>query len=300
MPKLRPTSFSQAFGDDAFETTRTSTAPTNTNHEDVTNPDHLIRDHRDYHKALQPHVLGVSPRQQGNGLLKYIRNVPTQLCQMVPDYIMNGTSCALFLSIKYHQLYPAYIHKRLGELGRAFKVRVLLVFVDVDDCANSLLQLNKLGVTQSLTVILAWSEQEAARYLETFKALDGKDATSIQKRASNNVVDQMADVLTTCKPMNKTDAATVWQHFGNLKGIAQASQDELALCPGLGKVKTQRLYAALHKPFSKRATRERQKKKEEEEEAEKARMEKQNQAAKGNNDENENGSGAGRGEILIS
>jgi DNA excision repair protein ERCC-1 len=110
----------------------------------------------------------------------------------------------------------------------------------------------------------------------------------------------MADVLTTCKPMNKTDAATVWQHFGNLKGIAQASQDELALCPGLGKVKTQRLYAALHKPFSKRATRERQKKKEEEEEAEKARMEKQNQAAKGNNDENENGSGAGRGEILIS
>ena len=106
-------------------------------------------------------------------------------------------------------------------------------------------------------MILAWSEEEAARYLETFKALDGKDATSIQKRASNNVVDQMTDVLTTCKPMNKTDAATVWEHFGSLKGIAQASQDELALCPGLGKVKTQRLFAALHKPFSKKAAKRR-------------------------------------------
>ncbi|KAL3929321.1 MAG: hypothetical protein SGARI_004782, partial [Bacillariaceae sp.] len=236
LPKLRPTSFSQAFGDDndnleysTAASTAASATTTTTNNNNNSSNDFQIRDARDFHTSLQPHVLGVSPRQQGNGLLKYIRNVPTQLCQMVPDYIMNGTSCALFLSLKYHQLYPQYIYKRLGELGNAFKVRVLLVFVDVDDCANSLLQLNKLGVTNELTVILAWSEQEAARYLETFKALDGKDATSIQKRASNNVVDQMTDVLTTCKPMNKTDAATVWEHFGNLRGIAQASQDELAL-----------------------------------------------------------------------
>ncbi|KAL3907794.1 MAG: hypothetical protein SGILL_008727 [Bacillariaceae sp.] len=275
MPRIQPTSFSQAFEDDDCDTTTATATPaaemsTNatTTASITVDANHLIEhpNTADYHRNLQPHVLGVSPRQQGNDLLNYIKNVPIQLCTMIPDFIMSTTSCALFLSIKYHQLYPDYIRNRIDALGNMFKTRVLLVLVDVTDCAHILLQLNKLGVTSSVSVILAWTEQEAARYLESFKALDGKDASSIQKRQATNVVDQMTDVLTTCKPMNKTDAGTVWNHFGNLKGIANASQDELALCPGLGKVKTQRLFAALHKPFSKKATRERQLKKKEAEE----------------------------------
>jgi DNA excision repair protein ERCC-1 len=217
-------------------------------------------DVRDYHLQLQPHVLYVSTRQKGNGLLKYIRNVPFAFSQMLPDYIVSSTTCALFLSIKYHQLYPRYVHRRVAELRGDFKVRVLLVLADVDDSANSLLQLNRLGVTNSLTVIVAWSDAEAARYLETYKALDGRDATSIQKRESTNVVDQMTDVITACKPCTKTDAASLWQHFGTLSAIADRStttRDELSLCPGLGPVKVQRLWDALHKPFSKQASRRR-------------------------------------------
>jgi DNA excision repair protein ERCC-1 len=228
---------------------------------------------RDHHILLQPHVLYVSTKQRGNGILKHIRNVPFAYSQMVPDYIMSPTRCALFLSIKYHQLFPNYIHRRLGELKTDFTLRLLLVLVDDSSANHALLFLNTLAVTHNLTLILAWTEQEAARYLETFKALDGKDASLIQKRAStDNFIEQVTDYLTACKPINKTDSQQLLAHFSSIRALAgAASPDELALCPGLGPTKVQRLWDAWHKPFSKRGAKERKKQKEkrkqEEEEA---------------------------------
>ena len=205
-------------------------------------------DVRIHHTMLQPHVLYVSTRQKGNGLLSLIRNVPIAYSPMVPDYILGPTSCALFLSIKYHKLYPRYIHRRIAELRKDFKLRVLLVLVDVDDNANTLLQLNTIGVTNQLTMILCWSELEAARYLETYKARDGKDATPIQKKESANPLDRVTDFLTGGRAgVNKTDAVTLWNQFSTVSGIAGASRDELALVGGMGPVKVRRyvLYTAI-------------------------------------------------------
>lgn len=223
-------------------------------------------DVRIHHTMLQPHVLYVSTRQKGNGILSLIRNVPIAYSPMVPDYILGPTSCALFLSIKYHKLYPRYIHRRIAELRKDFKLRVLLVLVDVDDNANTLLQLNTIGVTHQLTVILCWSELEAARYLETYKARDGKDAAPIQKKESSNPLDRVTDFLTGGRVgVNKTDAVTLWNQFSTVTGIASANADELALVGGMGPVKVRRLHEALHKPFSKLRSRARKKKKMEQE-----------------------------------
>jgi DNA excision repair protein ERCC-1 len=211
---------------------------------------------REAHAMMQPHVLYVSIRQKGNGVLQYIRNVPYAFSNMVPDYIMSTQKCALFLSLKYHSLYPNYIHKRVAELKTDFKLRVLLVLVDVEDNANVLLFLNRLAVVNNLTLILAWTEEEAARYLETFKAYDGKDASSIQRREQNNFVDQVSDFLCSVRSVNKTDAAQLLSQFTSVKQIMAASPDELALCPGMGEKKVQRLWDAFHKPFSTKRARE--------------------------------------------
>ncbi len=225
-------------------------------------------DVRIHHTMLQPHVLYVSTRQKGNSILPLIRNVPIAYSPMVPDYILGPTSCALFLSIKYHKLYPRYIHRRIAELRKDFKLRVLLVLVDVDDNANTLLQLNTIGVTNQLTVILCWSELEAARYLETYKVRDGKDAAPIQKRESANPLDRVIDFLTGGRGgVNKTDAVTLWSQFSTVSGIAGASSDELALVGGMGPVKVRRLHEALHKPFSKLRSRERKKQQQNDEKA---------------------------------
>ncbi|MGH0172608.1 UNVERIFIED_CONTAM: hypothetical protein FKN15_069583 [Acipenser sinensis] len=39
----------------------------------------------------------VSPRQRGNPLLKFVRNVPWEFGDVAPDYILGQTTCALFL-----------------------------------------------------------------------------------------------------------------------------------------------------------------------------------------------------------
>lgn len=44
----------------------------------------------------------VNPKQRGNPLLKAIHNVTWEFSDIVPDYQMGQTSCALFLSLCYH------------------------------------------------------------------------------------------------------------------------------------------------------------------------------------------------------
>ncbi|GAX24658.1 DNA excision repair protein ERCC-1 [Fistulifera solaris] len=209
---------------------------------------------RDHHVFLQPQLrLCVSTRQRGNGILQHIRNVPYSFETMVPDYIMGTQRCALFLSCKYHSLHPTYIEHRTAELKQDFALRVLLVLVDDNDASKTLNFLNVFCARQRLTMILAWSEEEAARYLETFQAMDGKDASLIQKRKDTNAFgDQVADFLSKAS-VNKTDAAQLMAQFSNVRAIGQASMDELATVSGMGHVKVKRLWDAFHKPFSSEA-----------------------------------------------
>ena len=75
-----------------------------------------------------------------------------------------------------------YVKRRIGELGRAFTLRVLLVLVDTDDNIRSLLELNSFCFLNDFTLILAWSREEAARYIETLKAYEKKSPESIQEK----------------------------------------------------------------------------------------------------------------------
>jgi DNA excision repair protein ERCC-1 len=216
---------------------------------------------RDYHiLQQQPHVLYVSNKQRGNPILSYIRNVPWSYSTMVPDYIFNSTACALYISLKYHILYRTYIHTRVSELKTDFTVRILLVLVDVDDNEKVLLELNTFAVKHNLTLILGWSEEEMARYLETYKVLNNRDAAMIQKSKDshhNNFVDQMNDFFTACKGIHKTDAASMITQFQNLRAVTAATPDEFSLISGLGPIKVQRLYDAFHQPFSSKLSRQR-------------------------------------------
>lgn len=265
-----------AHGNANTNTTPSNTSPTNT-----------TTSARDNHALLQPHVLHVSTRQRGNGLLRYIRNVPFAYAKIVPDYIMGTNRCALFLSIRYHNLHPQYIHRRIAELRSDFDLRILLCLVDVEDNAPTLLYLNKIAVVNNMTLILSWSEEEAARYLETYKSFEGKDATLIQRREQSNFADQIADVLGTVRSVNKTDAAQLLVQFGNLRSLVMSSMEELILCPGIGEKKVRRLYDAFHKPFSsaavaaKKRMREEKKEQEEEEEKEKEHYGKRQEDANG-------------------
>ena len=57
----------------------------------------------------------VNPRQKGNPILKLIRNVSWAYGETPADYLLSDSACALFLSLRYHQLHPNYLARRLGE-----------------------------------------------------------------------------------------------------------------------------------------------------------------------------------------
>ena len=219
-----------------------------------------VASHETNPTLLQPHVLIVSTKQRGNGILRYIRNVPFAYAKIVPDYIVGPNRCALFLSFKYHNLHPNYVHRRIAELRSDFDLRILLCLVDVEDNASILLFLNKLCCVNNMTLVLAWSEQETARYLETFKAFEAKDAATIQKKKEVTFKEQIADTLGCIRSVNKTDSATLYTQFGNLRKVMTAGMDDIRLCPGVGEKKARRMYEAFHKPFSTAMAAKRRKK----------------------------------------
>ena len=57
------------------------------------------------------------------------------------------------------------------------------------------------------------------------------------------------DALTSIRSVNKTDATTLITVFGSLAEIVKASPEKLALCPGFGPQKAQRVHVALHAKF---------------------------------------------------
>ncbi|KAJ2480959.1 ssDNA endonuclease and repair protein rad10 [Coemansia sp. RSA 2320] len=195
-------------------------------------------------------VVLVNELQRGNPVLACVRNVRWSYSKdIVADYVVGRTSCVLYLSIKYHRLHPEYIGKRISGLGKSFRLRVLLINVDTDDCKIPLREINRIAVLGDMTVLLAWSLDEAGRYIETLKALEHRQPDSIRERVEDTYIARLSSSLTSVKSVNKTDVLTLLSNFGSFDGIAKASNDELSMCPGIGDLKAQRVFKAFNEPF---------------------------------------------------
>ena len=192
----------------------------------------------------------VNERQRGNGLLRHLRHVRWgYAAELVPDYQVGQAACALYLSLRYHLLKPEYIGFRARQLHGAFRLRVLLCLVDVDDPVRPLGEVTKLAVRENFTLLCAWSHEEAARYLETLKAYEHKPADALRERVAADYLSRLTAALTQVRGVNKTDVLTLSSKFSTLGDAFQASAEDLAVCRGLGPTKVRRLHDAFHKPF---------------------------------------------------
>uniref|UniRef100_A0A0A9Y731 DNA excision repair protein ERCC-1 n=1 Tax=Lygus hesperus TaxID=30085 RepID=A0A0A9Y731_LYGHE len=197
-------------------------------------------------------TLLVNPKQRGNALLKFITGVIWEFDDaIVPDYVMGRTACALFLSLAYHNLKPDYINQRIKQLGKLYDLRVLLVLVDMPDPHFCLKHLTRVCLLTELTLMLAWSPEEAAKILQVYKQYEHKPPDAIMEKKESDARIKLASALTSIRSINKTDASTLLNNYGSLENIIKATPHSLALCPGLGQQKANRLYNALHTPFLK-------------------------------------------------
>lgn len=189
-------------------------------------------------------------RQYGNPVIKHITNVAVQYEEdIIPDYVLGAACCALYLSLRYHLLYPSYIVHRVAEIKNEYRVRILLVLVDMDDNVACLVYLNQLAIKHNFSLILAYTAKEAGRYLETFKSYEKKSATLLQERIESQHLPMVNDTLGKIPSINKTDVTTLLTSLGNLNCIINANESQLSTCPGLGPKKVKRLLHTFQASF---------------------------------------------------
>jgi DNA excision repair protein ERCC-1 len=196
-----------------------------------------------------PSALLVSPRQKGNPILNSVRAVAWEYSDIPADYVLGATTCALFLSLKYHRLHPEYIYNRIRDLRGQYQLRVLLTLVDIDNHEESLRELSKTSLINNVTVMLCWSAHEAGRYLELFKTLEHTAPTAIRAHQSSNYPDKLVEFITTPRSINKTDAVGLVSNFGSVRTAITAGPDEVALIAGWGEKKVQRWCSTVREPF---------------------------------------------------
>ena len=129
---------------------------------------------------------------------------------MLADYVMGQTTCALYLSVRYHNLNPDYIHDRLKILGKNYLLRVLLVMVfrhnfslfdtvlfllqdckkityyyfqvDIKDPHHAIKTLTRISILANLTIMLCRSSEEAGKIIERYKIYQNKPPDLIMEK----------------------------------------------------------------------------------------------------------------------
>lgn len=165
------------------------------------------------------------------------------------DYIVNQSTCALFLSLRYHRLHPEYIYQRMKALTTRYRLQLLLVWSDIDDPRQPLRELSKLCILNQYTLLVGWSSDEIARLLEAYRSMEHKTADSLKERVDNSYLARATNFLTAVKGVNKTDVVTLLSAFGSIKNIVAASEEELSMIPGFGRTKAKKLYQVFRQPF---------------------------------------------------
>ncbi|GJE95452.1 DNA repair protein rad1 [Phanerochaete sordida] len=186
----------------------------------------------------------VNPCQRGNPVLECIKGSGKEFGDILSDYQVGRTTGVLYL-----RLHPEYIHQRIERLGTAFNLRILLVLCDVSEHQDSIRELTKICLINNITVIVAWTLEEAGFYLSTFKQFEHKPPTLIKERVDKDYESMMRTALTSINKVNKTDVEILRTSIGSFADIARTPADRLMQLPGFGQVKVKRIKDAFEKPF---------------------------------------------------
>ncbi|BCR84916.1 DNA repair protein RAD10 [Aspergillus chevalieri] len=196
-----------------------------------------------------PSAILVSKRQKGNPILSYIKILPWEYADIPADYVLGNTTCALFLSLKYHRLHPEYIYSRIRGIAGKYRLRILLIIVDIPNHEDNLKELSKTSIINNLTLMLCWSATEAAHYLELFKASENAQPTAIRTQQAQSYKDSLTDFVTMPRSINKSDAASLISTFGSLQNAINAQPEQISAVPGWGERKVRQWCNAVREDF---------------------------------------------------
>ncbi|CAI2314733.1 unnamed protein product [Caenorhabditis sp. 36 PRJEB53466] len=201
-------------------------------------------------------------RQEGNPVLKYVRNVRYEWGDIGPDFECGPSFAVVYLSFKYHKQHPEYVYSRInGKAENRYRNKVLLGYCNMEEPRHVLRELNMICFREEWTLVVVYTVEEAAEYIELFKTTqkkeitikkkaldDGGDSSISDERRRNR--DAAVGFLTAARSITKSDADRLLFHFGTLRAISLAKESELLEFMGLGPIKAKNLYNFLHTTIS--------------------------------------------------
>lgn len=191
----------------------------------------------------------VSARQKGNPILKHVTAFSWEYADIPADYVLGNTTCALFLSLKYHRIHPEYVYARIRALGGKYNLRILLAMVDIQNHEEALKELAKTSMINNLTLMLCWTAQEAGHYLDLYKSLENIQPGQMRHTHTRTYKESLEEFVTVPRSINKSDARGLISQFGNLKDAVNAQPEQLSAIPGWGDRKVQQWRSAVREPF---------------------------------------------------
>ncbi|KAK3349992.1 restriction endonuclease type II-like protein [Lasiosphaeria hispida] len=191
----------------------------------------------------------VSPRQKGNPVLACLKSVAWEYSDIPADYGLGLTTCALFLSLKYHRLHPEYIYTRIRNLQGKYNLRILLTMVDIPNHEDSLRELAKTSLANNVTVMLCWSATEAAHYLELYKSYEHAGFAAIRGQQATGYAEKLVEFVTVPRQINKADAVALVSTFGSLRHAVNADPEQVSVISGWGEKKVKAWCKVVEEPF---------------------------------------------------
>ncbi|PIC50525.1 hypothetical protein B9Z55_001392 [Caenorhabditis nigoni] len=197
-------------------------------------------------------------RQEGNPVLKYVRNVRYEWGDIGPDFECGPTFGVVYLSFKYHKQHPEYVYTRInGKAENRYRNKVLLGYCNMEEPRHVLRELNMICFREAWTLVVVYTVEEAAEYIELFKTTQKKEITIKKKTIDDGGDSSMSDerrrnretaigFLTAARSITKTDADRLLYHFGTLQEISTAPETAISACPGVGPIKAKNLHSFLH------------------------------------------------------
>lgn len=189
-------------------------------------------------------ALLVRPEVAGTLTARYIRHVRKEVMRgLVADFVCGPTTGVVLVEFREHLLAPNVVYERIRLLKARppYRLRILLIVSDGNEGRDTH-TLQRLAVLEGYVCFIAIDAREAARYLETLRALDGTNTEEIARLADTNP-------LNSIRGITKADAEALSFNLGSFQKIARASKDQLRAVPGMGEVKVNRLHNAFHQPF---------------------------------------------------
>jgi DNA integrity scanning protein DisA with diadenylate cyclase activity len=113
-----------------------------------------------------------------------------------------------------------------------YRYRVMMVYLDEDN-QELLTDINLEAFHANVALFLASDTNELVNYIETL--CTPSQAASKAKKIP------CKEVLTRIKGITKRDSETLYDRFGNMKGILQQTEQDFKSCPGIGRLKARNL-----------------------------------------------------------